>query len=141
MVTDAQKTGENVILGGLFVQIVFFGFFLFSAMLFQRRVTRDPTPASVDASIPWKKHLYALYSSSILILIRSIFRVVEYIQGWDGYLLSKEVYIYVFDGLLMFAMMVIFVIIHPSEVNCLLGRGRVMTAKGGLKVCEAPIGV
>jgi hypothetical protein len=50
--------------------------------------------------------------------------------------MSNEVFIYVFDGLLMFALMVIFVIVHPSEVNYLLGRGKVVTAMGGLKVME-----
>ncbi|KAL4897458.1 RTA1 like protein-domain-containing protein [Aspergillus ambiguus] len=141
MVTAAQKTGENVILGGLFVQIIFFGFFLFSAIVFQKRIGRHPTAQSVDSYIPWRRHLYALHVSSILILIRSIFRVVEYFQGWDGYLLSTEVYIYIFDGLLMFAVLVIFVVIHPSQINCLLGRGRVMTTKGGLKVCEVAMPV
>jgi hypothetical protein len=50
--------------------------------------------------------------------------------------MSNEVFIYVFDGLLMFVLMVIFVLIHPSEVNCLLGRGKVMTTKGGLSISE-----
>ncbi|KAG2419785.1 hypothetical protein HFD88_004581 [Aspergillus terreus] len=136
MVTDAQKTGENVIVGGLFVQIIFFGFFLISAIIFQQRIGRHPTPESADSYNPWRKHLYALHTSSVLILIRSVFRVVEYLQGWDGYLLSTEVFIYIFDALLMFIVLVIFVLIHPSEVNCLLGRGRLMTTKGGLKVSE-----
>ena len=81
--------------------------------------------------------MYALYSTSVLILIRSIFRVAEYVQGSDGVLLSTEAFIYVFDATLMFLVMAVFVVIHPSEVNCLLGRGRVMTTKGGLKVSEA----
>jgi RTA1 like protein. len=50
--------------------------------------------------------------------------------------MEHEVFIYVFDGLLMFVMMVILVVIHPSEVNYLLGRGNVVTAMGGLKVME-----
>lgn len=67
--------------------------------------------------------------------------MVEYIQGTEGVILSNEVYLYVFDGLLMFLVMVVFVVVHPSEVNCLLGRGSVMTAKGGLKVCEVSVAV
>ncbi|PKY00602.1 RTA1-domain-containing protein [Aspergillus campestris IBT 28561] len=141
MVTDNRATGENVIIGGLFVQIAFFGFFLISAALFQMRIGSHPTAESVADYIPWRKHLFALHASSILILIRSIFRVVEYLQGSEGYLLSTEVFIYVFDGLLMFFVLVIFVVIHPSEVNCLLGRSRVMTAKGGLKICEISVNV
>jgi hypothetical protein len=80
--------------------------------------------------------MWALHASSILVLIRSIVRVVEYAQGESGFIMQHEAFIYVFDGLLMFAVMTIFLMIHPSEVNYLLGRGRVVTAMGGLKVKE-----
>lgn len=136
MVNGSQSTGNNIIIGGLIVQIIFFGFFVISAAVFQRRIITNPTPESVGDYVPWHKHMYALYTTSILILIRSIIRVVEYAQGPDGVLLSTEVFIYVFDATLMFLVMAIFVVIHPSEVNCLLGRGRAMTTKGGFKVCE-----
>jgi hypothetical protein len=89
--------------------------------------------------MPWKKHLWALYASSALILVRSVFRVVEYLQGYYGSLLQTEVYIYVFDAVLMWLVLVIFVAVHPSEVHCLLGRGRVMTTKGGLSITEIPV--
>lgn len=135
--TKSRDTGEGVILGGLFVQIIFFGFFLISAIIFQQRIAKRPTPESIGRYIPWQKHMGALHASSVLILVRSVIRVVEYIQGTDGVILSNEVFLYVFDGLLMFLVLVVFVVIHPSEVNCLLGRGHVVTAKGGLTVCEA----
>ncbi|KAF7173391.1 hypothetical protein CNMCM5623_005620 [Aspergillus felis] len=141
LVTSNQSTGENVIVGGLFVQIIFFGFFVISAFVFQRRIAAHSTPESVAEYIPWKKHMGALYASSILILVRSVFRVAEYLQGWDGSLLQSEVFIYVLDGLLMWFVMTIFLVIHPSEINCLLGRGKLMTAKGGLQVCEAALPV
>ncbi|RDW61230.1 RTA1 domain-containing protein [Aspergillus mulundensis] len=139
LVTDSQQTGENVIVGGLFVQIAFFGFFVICSFIFQRRISSNATALENASTTPWLKHLYALYGSSILILIRSIFRVIEYLQGWDGYLLRNEAFIYVFDALLMWLVMLIFVVIHPSEVNCLLGRGRVMTTKGGLSISEIAV--
>ncbi|KAJ5177407.1 RTA-like protein [Penicillium coprophilum] len=134
--SNSTSTGQNVIIGGLIVQIVFFGFFLISAVIFQQRMGSHHTGHAVADQYPWRKHMWALHSSSMFILIRSIVRVVEYVQGTEGYLMSNEVFIYVFDGMLMFAVMVIFVIVHPSEVNYLLGRGRVVTAMGGLKVME-----
>ncbi|CAG8366477.1 unnamed protein product [Penicillium salamii] len=139
MVTGSDgsaSTGQNVIIGGLIVQIIFFGFFLISAVIFQRRLNGNSGAAAVASQFPWRKHMAALHSSSILVLIRSIVRVVEYVQGESGFLMQHEVFIYVFDGLLMFALMVIFLAIHPSEVNYLLGRGHVVTAMGGLKVKE-----
>ncbi|KAE8146728.1 RTA1 like protein-domain-containing protein [Aspergillus avenaceus] len=134
MVQGSRSTGENIILGGLFVQIAFFGFFLIGALVFQGRITAHPTRESADNGIPWTKHMFALHFSSILVLIRSAFRVAEYIQGSDGFLLRNEVFLYVYDGMLMFFVAVVFLVIHPSEVNYLLGRGRVVTVKGGLRI-------
>ena len=142
MVTGSEgsaSTGQNVIIGGLFVQIVFFGFFLISAVVFQCRVSAHPTAAAVASQVPWTKHMWALHSSSILVLIRSVVRVIEYIQGTYGYVMSHEAFIYVFDGLLMFVVTAIFIAVHPSEVNFLLGRGRAVTAMGGLRVKEGSI--
>ncbi|KAL4954896.1 RTA1 like protein-domain-containing protein [Aspergillus filifer] len=139
LVTNNPSTGESIIVGGLFVQIIFFGFFVLCSLIFQRRINKNPTALGNASTTPWGKHLFALYASSILILIRSIFRVIEYLQGYDGYLLRNEAFIYVFDALLMFFVLVVFVTVHPSEVNVLLGRGRVMTVKGGLSVAEAGV--
>ncbi|KAJ6104131.1 RTA-like protein [Penicillium sp. IBT 18751x] len=131
-----SNTGQNVIVGGLIVQILFFGFFLISALVFQSRLISHPSAGIAADHTPWRKHIYALHTSSILVLVRSVVRVVEYAQGTDGTLMSNEVFIYVFDGLLMFVLMAIFIVIHPSEVNCLLGRGHVMTTKGGLSISD-----
>lgn len=62
----------------------------------------------------------ALYITSVLIMIRSVFRAVEYLQGFDGYLLSHEAYLYIFDAALMLIVMLIFNYIPPSEVTALL---------------------
>ncbi|KGO77175.1 RTA-like protein [Penicillium italicum] len=135
--SSSVSTGQNVIIGGLIVQIVFFGFFLISAVIFQKRMgSHSKGRRAVADQYPWHKHMWALQSSSTLVLVRSVIRVVEYAQGTHGYLMEHEVFIYVFDGLLMFAVMAIFMIIHPSEVNYILGRGKVVTAMGGLKVME-----
>lgn len=58
-----------------------------------------------------------LYAVSALIMIRSIFRVAEYIMGNDGYLLTHEWPLYLFDSLLMFAVTVIFYLRHPSALQ------------------------
>lgn len=139
MVTGSWTTGQNVILGGLFVQIIFFCFFLGTAITFQRRIAKHPTTESFADVMPWRKHMTALHTSSVLILVRSVIRVAEYIQGNDGFILSHEAFLYCFDGLLMLLVMVVFVIVHPSEINCLLSKGRTMTVKGGLRVCEPSI--
>lgn len=57
-----------------------------------------------------------LYVASVFILVRSIFRVVEYVGGRDGELQSKEVYFYVFDAALMFIVAILFNVHHPSRI-------------------------
>ena len=118
------STGEHIIIGGLFVQIIFFGFFAISAAIFQSRISQSPTARSKDLGQIWQRHMNALYATSILILIRSIVRVVGYLQGYDGYLMRNEVFIYIFDALLMFITMMVLHNRHPSEINCLLGRSK-----------------
>lgn len=39
-----------------------------------------------------------LYATSGLIMLRNIFRVVEYAMGQEAYLLSNEWCVYIFDG-------------------------------------------
>lgn len=58
-----------------------------------------------------------LYPTSTLILVRSLFRIIEYFMGSDGYLLENEWPLYVFDGLLMAAAMVIFYVWYPSKIR------------------------
>ncbi|KAJ5613370.1 hypothetical protein N7510_006564 [Penicillium lagena] len=115
------STGEHIILGGLFVQIIFFGFFMITSMVFEIRIRRNPSRASVELAHVRHRHMVALYITSALILVRSVVRVVGYLQGYDGYLLRHEVFLYVFDALLMLAAMGVLQYTHPSEVNCLLG--------------------
>lgn len=114
---DLLHTGEYVVIGGLFVQIIFFGFFMAVAVTFHLRLNKHPTSLSMDPAVPWLKHLAALYAASALIMVRSIFRVIEYVQGNRGYLLRHEVFLYIFDAVLMLAVMVIFNVIHPSEIT------------------------
>ncbi|PYH44566.1 RTA1 domain-containing protein [Aspergillus saccharolyticus JOP 1030-1] len=117
------KTGSNIIVVGLVVQIVFFGFFIVTTGFFHWRMVSQPTTYSLGSGINWMKLVYTLYAASVLILVRSIYRLVEYIEGFGGYLLSHEVYLYCFDALLMFVVMLIFHLNHPSELNAWLRSG------------------
>ncbi|KAJ5835683.1 hypothetical protein N7447_001709 [Penicillium robsamsonii] len=117
---DGMKTGERIIIAGLFVQIIFFGFFIVVAVLFDLKLRKYRIPRCFSGEVPWRKHLNILYAASTLILIRSAFRLVEYVQGNQGYLLHHEIYLYVFDSLLILIAMIIFNVAHPSEITRLL---------------------
>ncbi|KAH7123153.1 RTA1 like protein-domain-containing protein [Dactylonectria macrodidyma] len=109
MVTaDSMKTGENIILGGLFIQIIVFGLFALTAIMFEVRLRRQGSTVSLDGQPGWKSTMLMLYVVSAFIMIRSIFRVIEYIMGNDGYPLRNEWTLYVFDACLMFGVVVAF---------------------------------
>ncbi|KAF3387359.1 Protoporphyrin uptake protein 1 [Penicillium rolfsii] len=111
--------GEHMILGGLFVQILFFGFFIVVSVIFHRRMLASPLNYVGGSQIPWSRCMKVLYTVSCLIMIRSVYRVIEYAQGSGGFLQSKEAFIYVFDASLMLACCCVFIVLHPSK---LLGR-------------------
>ncbi|KAJ5329390.1 hypothetical protein N7452_009780 [Penicillium brevicompactum] len=120
------KTGEDITMAGLGVQLVFFTFFVFTAINFHRRyrflsrTTQDRTITRrnniLHITHSWETVLWGLYIASVLILIRSIFRLVEYSQGNGGYLISHEVFMYVFDGTLMLFAMLAMNVFHPSVI-------------------------
>lgn len=113
---DGVKRGELIIVGGLVIQVIFFGFFVIVTFVFHRRLSAMPTRKSMSLVTPWKSLLYVLYITSTLILIRSVYRIIEYVMGSDGELLAKEVYLYIFDGLLMAGVVLLFNWFHPSRV-------------------------
>lgn len=144
---ELLHTGEKIIIAGLFVQLAFFGLFIFVAALFHwrlvranpkhpqrgftvlptttaasRRLTESSTaPLSqnkVDIhSLPWKRYIITLYAAAALIMIRSVFRVIEYLQGNNGYLMRHEVFLYVFDGTLMLGVVILFNFVHPATIT------------------------
>lgn len=73
------KTGENIILGGLILQILIFAFFVVVAGIWHRRLSALPTAAA--AELPWKKYIRLLYAASVFITIRNLCRVIEYAMG------------------------------------------------------------
>ncbi|OJI87255.1 hypothetical protein ASPTUDRAFT_115747 [Aspergillus tubingensis CBS 134.48] len=119
MVTGANgmRTGEDVVIAGLFIQIAFFGLFIVTATVFLWRMQRNQSAARLTIpGLPWRKNLLVMYTACLLIMARSVFRVIEYIQGNNGYLLRHEVFLYVFDGVFMFMQMLLYNMCHPSEL-------------------------
>ncbi|KAM0186721.1 hypothetical protein ACHAPI_011571 [Fusarium lateritium] len=114
---DLYELGEKIIIAGLFVQIVVFGFFVLTSVLFHFRLRKSPTAESLRGDVPWARYLYVLYASSFLILVRSIFRVIEYLQGNKGYLISHEVYLYIFDAILMALVMAVLLVWYVDSLQ------------------------
>jgi hypothetical protein len=111
-----KDAGTYIVISGLILQLILFGVFLAVAVNFHMRMSKDVAKKSNSSpAVPWRQGLWMLYACSALIMIRSIFRVVEYVMGVDGYLLSNEWPLYVFDAALMWLCQLIFVIWFPHQ--------------------------
>lgn len=110
---STANTGKTVIILGLALQIIFFGIFLITSMVFHMRARRssETTPAQY-----WQKYIFTLYISGALILVRSVFRMIEFGAGRDSPLQKSEVYLYIFDAVLMLGAMTVFNIVHPGDI-------------------------
>lgn len=114
-----KNIAEKIVLGGLVFQIIVFGVFTTVAIIWHRRMKTAPTAASLmDTKCGWERIMLMLYSVSILIIVRSIFRVIEYAMGRGGYLLQHEWTMYVFDSALMVIAVFLFAWWYPGYLQC-----------------------
>ena len=129
--------GEKMIVGGLLIQVIVFGFFIVTAGVFHWRYHHHSVSAVAyreregQEAEGWKKLLFMLYGVSTLIMVRSLFRVAEFAMGQDGFLLRNEWPLYVFDSVLMFGVMMAFWQWHPNLLQSgagMMGRERVRSA-------------
>ncbi|KIM97692.1 hypothetical protein OIDMADRAFT_129749 [Oidiodendron maius Zn] len=110
-------TGSKVVIAGLALLVASFGLFVIIALHFDIRMRHAPTAKAMSTALNWRQYLMVLYGGSILIFIRSVFRLVEYAQGNAGWLIRHEWTFYVFDAMLMFAVMVLFNVFHPIAIK------------------------
>ncbi|KAL4944151.1 RTA-like protein [Aspergillus oleicola] len=121
---SAMEAGENIVIAGLAVQLLFFGFFIVVSAIFHYRARSISKHYSQPVSpvcrffnsTSWEAMLWYLYVACILILIRSVFRVVEFVQGNNGWVMKREYLLYVFDAVLMAVQAMLLLIIYPGKV-------------------------
>lgn len=124
--------GNGLVIATLILQLLWFLFFVVVAVMFHRSMRMVPTLTAQRPDIRWQNYLITLYVVSILVMIRSLFRAIEYIEGRTGSLQSTEVFFYIFDSLLMFMAVVYLHWKHPSEIGSLLRGEQPVT--NGLKL-------
>ncbi|GAA5910632.1 hypothetical protein JCM6882_001044 [Rhodosporidiobolus microsporus] len=129
---DMAQTGQKIALVGLFIQLFFFiGFCALLAVLIYRvranypHLRYPPKPFrfgdgfsgfSTDPIEDWRPLAVVLALTCVGIIIRSVFRLVEYAQGHGGYLKTTEVWFYLLDALPLWISMTLFCVIWPPRV-------------------------
>ncbi|KAF8174982.1 RTA-like protein [Mycena galopus ATCC 62051] len=124
---DTVNLGTKIVLVGLGLQLASFALFTTLMIVFGLRVrTRFPhvwrvtgradfTPFSKDSVADWHILYYTLCLSCVSILIRSIFRMAEFIQGHSGYISTHEVFFYCFDALPLWIAMTLYCSVWPPR--------------------------
>ncbi|KAF5962642.1 Rtm1p-like protein [Fusarium bulbicola] len=109
---EMENIGVKVLIVGLAFQLAAFSLFL---CVFRRFHALALRMAVEDAPRGWQKVVLAVYISSILIMVRCIFRVVEFAGGRDTYAFSHEWLFWGFESLPMAVAIGIFCFYHPSR--------------------------
>ncbi|CAE6432541.1 unnamed protein product [Rhizoctonia solani] len=111
------KVGRTILIIGLAFQVVAFGIFMFIALAFDLKTRRSLG----DKMTPIRPLMWAFYVSAVLIIIRSIFRTIEFstisfeAEVQQGYAITHEWMFYVLDSLLILIATVVFNWVHPSN--------------------------
>jgi hypothetical protein len=113
--------GNGIIVTGLVLQVLIFAGFMWCCILFHCKFARHIRSTGQTVDVPWESVLWMLYGTSVVISIRNIFRLVEFIAGHDSYLFLNEWPVYVFDGVLMLVVMVVFYVWYPPRLQTDVG--------------------
>jgi hypothetical protein len=109
--TDAQRqVGSNMVMASLCLQAALFGAFGLMSALFYRRANKAGV-LKQDLRIV----LYVMYVSATIVTIRCIYRLVEYIEGWESSIYQNEVYFWIFEATIMFVNTALLNLFHPGK--------------------------
>lgn len=133
-----ENRGRDVVLVGLALQLCTFGFFVISSLRFSMVLVRIKSQSQIDnnnnssvrketsntasnilVNLPtdtrWRLFLTTINIASILILVRSVYRFVEFAISTHNYLSDNEWVFYVLDAMLILFVVVGFMCFHPGN--------------------------
>ncbi len=113
--------GKNIVLVGLGLQLATFGFFVFASVRLNWMLRTQMRDVAMPKERNWQLFLNVINTINILILIRTLLRLVEFAMGTSDYLTNHEWFFYCFDSALMFLAAAIFVVFHPGHYLPYLG--------------------
>jgi hypothetical protein len=136
-VSKANK-GKKIAQIGVAIQLACFGLFSIIAVRFnftskrfaiafeQRLTNINEKYCTIDGTDHklkknWQAILRVTNIASLCILIRSVYRMVDFSLGRTGYTQSHEWCVYIFDSLVIFPVVVLYVHWHPSKYLPYLG--------------------
>ncbi|KAK7064938.1 RTA1 like protein-domain-containing protein [Favolaschia claudopus] len=119
---DGANQGADIMLYGIAFQFAVIIIFTILAMDFLQRYIRDKPVRRVtdsdsvrgDLTLRLKIMLGALAFSTTVLVVRSIYRLIELSDGWTGRIIRTEVYFNVLDGAMITLAIFTLNFIHPG---------------------------
>lgn len=110
--TSTEKLGVNIALAGFALQTVSFALFILLFLRVYKRIRADSISPSSET---WGPIMPTLLFSSAMFMVRCIYRTVEYAQGSGGYLMTHELWLYLFATLPFFIGITVYIPFWPSK--------------------------
>ncbi|KAJ7025920.1 RTA1 like protein-domain-containing protein [Mycena alexandri] len=131
---NTAMTGKDILLAGLLLQLTSFGLFIGLAFVFGVRLRKHfPHLWQANSGKPdfaflgrdfvsdWKVLYYTLSITCVALMIRSVFRVVEFASGFNSVLSTDEVYEYFLDTLPVWFAVTMYCLVWPPRFLALPG--------------------
>ncbi|SNX85479.1 uncharacterized protein MEPE_04188 [Melanopsichium pennsylvanicum] len=136
--TESQiNLGKSVMIAGVSVQVAVTAPFMLLYLDYNLRRLREWASIPRDERPHKKLEIFTgiIGVSTLFILVRCIYRIVEMADGWVGYLATTPVYFDVLDGLMILLAIGIFIPFHPGWfLSPYAEKGRVCNAADFLEV-------
>ncbi|CCG82408.1 putative RTA1 domain protein [Taphrina deformans PYCC 5710] len=111
-------TGKWILMAGLAFGLFSFSIFVACvvyASVRVRRAERAGTFVALGLAPNWRWVLLPVSVSALCILARTVYRMVEFADGYHGHIYSTEWYLYVFDTTLMVICIAVWVPFFPAQ--------------------------
>ncbi|OQE30493.1 hypothetical protein PENFLA_c003G07615 [Penicillium flavigenum] len=108
-----KNVGVGVLIGGLVLQLVTFALFLLLVVWFDMRSTPSSLGGGMESGV--RLVLNGIYVASFFIMVRLIYRVIEFSMGMDTYTWTHEWPLYVLEATPMFIAMMALGWYHPAR--------------------------
>jgi len=123
--TESPDKGGHIMLVGIVIQMISITIYSFLAIEFVARYLKDkpfkrannqPPTGNYYIDAKLKMMLVGLGISTVLIYVRSAYRVIELSNGWSGHIITTEWYFNVFDAAMITLAMFCLNIFHPGRL-------------------------
>lgn len=117
---DGSNTGRNIMIAGVVFQVVALGTFMLLWGEFSWRLRKTPESdrdvrfVELRATKKFKWFTYAMWAATLLIFVRSVYRVAELQQGFDGPIAQDEVLFMILEGPMIFLAVSFLTVLHPG---------------------------